>query len=230
MKTTHLRLLPALAALILAGCATAPTPVPAPNVPEPVAPVVVEAPAPVVAPAPEPVAPVIAAVAEAKPIDPLRPDVRIDLDDEAARTDLWARTRQGFAMPDLDNDLVRKWEQYYSAKPEYLQRMFERGGRYLFQIVDDLNRRNMPTDLALLPFIESAFNPQAMSTAKASGMWQFIPGTGRDYDLRQNLFRMLREADLISDQQQIQPAIPSPALAALSTATPRPACPSTTST
>ena len=186
-----LRLLPLLAALAMAGCATAPAPKPAPEPVAPVAPVAVEAPAPVVAaPVVEaPAAPTEAVEADASPIDPLRPDVRIDLNDSAARTDLWARTRQGFAMPDLDSDLVRKWEQYYTAKPEYLQRMFERGGRYLFQIVDDLNRRNMPTDLALLPFIESAFNPQAMSTAKASGMWQFIPGTGRDFDLKQNIFR-----------------------------------------
>jgi membrane-bound lytic murein transglycosylase D len=186
-----LRLLPLLAALAMAGCATAPAPKPAPEPVAPVAPVAVEAPAPVVAvPVVEaPAAPAEAVEADASPIDPLRPDVRIDLNDSAARTDLWARTRQGFAMPDLDSDLVRKWEQYYTAKPEYLQRMFERGGRYLFQIVDDLNRRNMPTDLALLPFIESAFNPQAMSTAKASGMWQFIPGTGRDFDLKQNIFR-----------------------------------------
>ena len=122
-------------------------------------------------------------------VDPLRPDVRVDLDAQAARTDLWARTRRGFAMPDLDNELVRKWEQYYAAKPEYMQRMLERGGRYLFHIVEELSRRDMPTELALLPFIESAFNPQAMSSAKASGMWQFIPGTGRDFDLKQNVFR-----------------------------------------
>ncbi|MBL0147979.1 MAG: transglycosylase SLT domain-containing protein [Ideonella sp.] len=191
MKPPHLRLLSALAALILVGCATAPAPLAVPSVPEPVVPLVAEVPTPVVAPPLGPSAPIAATdvEAEALPIDPLRPDVRIDLDDQSARIDLWARARQGFAMADLDNELVRKWEQYYSAKPEYLQRMFERGGRYLFQIVDDLNRRNMPTDLALLPFIESAFNPQAMSTAKASGMWQFIPGTGRDFSLKQNIFR-----------------------------------------
>ncbi|WP_234413685.1 transglycosylase SLT domain-containing protein [Ideonella sp. A 288] len=190
-----LRLLPACAALTLAACATAPVPVPPPAVavaPEPVqAPAPVEPPVAVVA-APPPAQPV-AQPAEttplAAPVDPLRPEVRIDLDDATAHTDLWRRARQGFAMPDLDSDLVRKWEQYYSAKPEYMQRMLERGGRYLFHIVDDLERRGMPTDLALLPFIESAFNPQAMSTAKASGMWQFVPGTGRDYDLKQNIFR-----------------------------------------
>ena len=123
------------------------------------------------------------------PIDPLRPEVRLNLDDRSAQTDLWARVRRGFAMPDLDGDLVRDREQWYATRPDYVQRMNERGGRYLFHIVEELEHRGMPTELALLPFIESAFNPQAMSTAKASGMWQFIPSTGKDFSLKQNIFR-----------------------------------------
>jgi membrane-bound lytic murein transglycosylase D len=67
--------------------------------------------------------------------------------------------------------------------------MTERGSRYLYHIVEEVNRRGMPSELALLPFIESAYNPQAMSSAKASGMWQFIPSTGRNFDLKQNVFR-----------------------------------------
>jgi membrane-bound lytic murein transglycosylase D len=67
--------------------------------------------------------------------------------------------------------------------------MTTRGSRYLFYIVEELEARGMPTELALLPFIESAFNPQAISSAKASGMWQFMPATGRDYALTQNIFR-----------------------------------------
>ena len=55
-------------------------------------------------------------------------------------------------------------------------------------VVEEVERRNMPTELALLPFIESAFNPEALSSAKASGMWQFMPATGKDYDLKQNIF------------------------------------------
>ncbi len=201
-----LRLLTALAALIISGCATTPAPV-VPVVPEvPVVPVAVivsaapAAPAAVQAPAPVPPEPVAAlpstamveAPAEELPvaaIDPLRPHVRIDPNDESARSDLWERARQGFRMAELDNPLVRKWEQYYASRPDYLQRMFERGARYLFHIVDELERRNLPSDLALLPFIESAFNPQAMSSAKASGMWQFVPATGRDFSLKQNIFR-----------------------------------------
>ena len=123
------------------------------------------------------------------PIDPLRPEVRLNLDDRSAQTDLWARVRRGFAMPDLDTELVRNREQWYATRPDYVQRMTERGGRYLFHIVEELERRSMPTELALLPFIESAFNPQAISSAKASGMWQFMSATGRDFALKQNVFR-----------------------------------------
>ena len=121
--------------------------------------------------------------------DSLRPGVKIELNDAEAQMDLWMRLRAGFAMNDLDNDWVRKAETWYSSRPDYVQRMTDRGGRYLFHIIEEVEKRGMPTELALLPFIESAFNPQAMSTAKASGMWQFVPATGRDFDLKQNIFR-----------------------------------------
>jgi membrane-bound lytic murein transglycosylase D len=122
-------------------------------------------------------------------LDPLRPSVIVEGDDANARSDLWVRVRAGFAMPDLDNALVLKWQQWYASRPDYVQRMTERGSRYLFYVVEEIDKRGMPTELALLPFIESAFNPQAMSVARASGMWQFMPATGKDFDLKQNLFR-----------------------------------------
>ena len=103
--------------------------------------------------------------------------------------DIWVRIRQGFAMPDLENDLVKDREVWYAARPDYMVRMTERSRRYLFHIVEELERRNMPTELALLPFIESAFNPEAVSSAKAAGMWQFMPATGKYFDLKQNVFR-----------------------------------------
>ena len=104
-------------------------------------------------------------------------------------TDIWERIRRGFAMPDLEGPLVRDREQWYAARPDYILRMTERSRRYLFHIVEELERRDMPTELALLPFIESAFNPEAVSSAKAAGMWQFMPATGKYFDLKQNLFR-----------------------------------------
>ena len=123
------------------------------------------------------------------PVDPLRPEVPVNLDDRAARTDLWRRVREGFVIADLDDDYVRRRERYYAGKPDYVQRMAERGGRYLFHIVEEVQKRNLPTELALLPFIESAFNPEALSRARASGMWQFMPATGRHFELKQNVFR-----------------------------------------
>ena len=103
--------------------------------------------------------------------------------------ELWDRIRRGFAMPDLQNELVTDREQWYASRPDYIQRMTERSSKYLFHIVEELERRQMPTELALLPFIESAFNPQAVSSAKAAGMWQFMPATGKYFDLKQNVFR-----------------------------------------
>ena len=114
------------------------------------------------------------------------------------RADLWDRVRQGFALEDLDGPLVRRWEQWYATRPDYVQRMTERGSRYLFHIFEEVHRRGLPAELALLPFIESAFNPQAMSVARASGIWQFMPATGRDFDLQQNLFRDDRRSVLAS--------------------------------
>ena len=183
LRSGHARLTAAaLAALLLAGCATLPAPE-------------ASAPPPVVATPvtlPEPVTPVSAADVAAAAADaavPAVPRRRLDSRDRAVRGDLWQRVREGFAMADLDNELVRKWEQWYARDPAYVQRMTERGGRYLFHIVEEVQRRGMPAEMALLPFIESAFNPQAMSRAAASGMWQFMPATGQDYELRQNLFR-----------------------------------------
>jgi len=118
------------------------------------------------------------------------PIVKAKIDDVTEPpADIWVRIRQGFAMPDLENDLVKDREVWYAARPDYMVRMTERSRRYLFHIVEELERRNMPTELALLPFIESAFNPEAVSSAKAAGMWQFMPATGKYFDLKQNVFR-----------------------------------------
>ena len=107
----------------------------------------------------------------------------------APPVDLWDRIRRGYGMPNLENDLVHDREQWYATRPDYIFRMTERSKKYLFHVVEELELRNMPTELALLPFIESAFNPQAVSSAKAAGMWQFMPATGKYFELKQNAFR-----------------------------------------
>lgn len=112
--------------------------------------------------------------------------------------DVWGRIRKGFAIPDLINPLVETQTTWYATRPDYIQRTTTRASRYLFHVVVELEKRNMPTELALLPFIESAFNPQAYSSAKAAGMWQFIPSTGLDFKLKQNMFKDERRDVLAS--------------------------------
>ncbi len=107
----------------------------------------------------------------------------------APSNDLWIQIRQGFALPELDSPLVEQQTQWLMKRPDYVDRSMARSSRYLFYIVEEVNRRNMPTEIALLPFVESAFNPEAKSTAKAMGIWQFMPRTGQDFKLTQNVFR-----------------------------------------
>jgi len=168
-----------LAALVLAGCATTQT---APTA-DVAAPGISAADAAASAP-------MVVAVAPPVVVDTAsRPRPTRSRADDADRTDLWVRVRRGFMMPDLDGPLVLDREQWYASRPDYVARMTERSSRYLFYIVEELERRGLPTEIALLPYVESAFNPQAVSSAKASGMWQFMAATGKDFDLKQNLFR-----------------------------------------
>lgn len=125
-----------------------------------------------------PFAPLYAQETASRTVAPLAPPV-----------DIWDRIRRGYAMPNLENDLVHDREQWYATRPDYIFRMTDRSRKYLFYIVEELELRNMPTELALLPYIESAFNPQAVSSAKAAGMWQFMPATGKYFELKQNAFR-----------------------------------------
>ena len=120
----------------------------------------------------------------------------IDLTSET--DDLLQRMRNGFAMPDINNDLVLYHQQWYLNRPDYLRRVAERSSRYLHHIVEELEKRGMPMELALLPMVESAYNPMAYSPAKASGLWQFIPATGKRYNLDQNWWKDERRDILAS--------------------------------
>ena len=116
--------------------------------------------------------------------DPLPIARAIDL--TATPDDLWERIRHGFGMPNLSSPLVLDRQIWYASRPSAIKLMLQRSRRYLYHIVEELERRGMPTELALLPMVESAFNPMAYSRAKASGLWQFIPSTGKTYNLQQN--------------------------------------------
>lgn len=128
---------------------------------------------PIVGQAPPP------ADARAEPLDPPPPP---------KYADLWQRIRAGFALPEIDSPLVTRHEAWYLNRPEYVQRMIERSRLYLYFVVEELEKRGMPTEIALLPMIESAYNPQAYSRMRAAGIWQFIPSTGKKYGLQQNFW------------------------------------------
>ncbi|TNF62488.1 MAG: LysM peptidoglycan-binding domain-containing protein [Burkholderiales bacterium] len=175
----------ALLALLLSGCATVPAG--GPDATPPGTAPAVQAPAsaaerPAASRVPQvfqgPLSEIVTVRGEASEVVPL-----------AAPADLWDRIRRGLRMQDLDTTLVRDQERWYAGRPEYLVRMKERSRKYLFHIVEEVERRDLPMELALLPFIESAFNPQAVSRVKAAGMWQFMPATGQSFDLKQNAFR-----------------------------------------
>lgn len=100
--------------------------------------------------------------------------------------DLWQRIKDGYGMPDSTSPLVANHEEWYRSRPDYIRRMVERSQKYLFHIVEEVEKRGMPTEIALLPMIESAYNPQAYSSGRASGIWQFIPSTGKNFGLKQN--------------------------------------------
>jgi membrane-bound lytic murein transglycosylase D len=99
---------------------------------------------------------------------------------------LWKRVRNGFALPEIDSPLVARHEAWFLNHPDYFQRMIERSRLYLYFIVEEIDKRHMPMEVALLPMIESAYNPVAYSRARAVGIWQFMPSTGKRYGLQQN--------------------------------------------
>ena len=127
--------------------------------------------------------------------NPLKPRT-IDLTEHP--DDIWDRIRTGFAIPNINTPLVAEQQAWYLSHPDYLRRAVDRSSLYLYHVVQELNKRGMPTELALLPFVESAYNPMALSRAHASGMWQFIPGTGKTYNLKQDWWRDERRDVLAS--------------------------------
>ncbi|ENO84665.1 transglycosylase SLT domain-containing protein [Thauera linaloolentis] len=114
------------------------------------------------------------------------PERVLTLDLTRDANDIWDRIRRGFGIADLDSERVGDQQAFYLNRPGFLKQVFSRGGRYLYYIVDELERRGMPTELALLPMVESSYNPLAYSRAHASGLWQFIPSTGKHYNLTQD--------------------------------------------
>ncbi|WP_372965163.1 LysM peptidoglycan-binding domain-containing protein [Marinobacter sp.] len=102
-------------------------------------------------------------------------------------SDMWNRLRAGFALDhSVENQRVQSQLDWYTRNPRYIQRVVERGSRYLHHIVSETEARGLPTEFALLPVIESAFDPFAYSHGRAAGLWQFIPSTGKYFGLTQS--------------------------------------------
>jgi membrane-bound lytic murein transglycosylase D len=104
----------------------------------------------------------------------------------ASFDDLMDRIRAGFQIPEEEQRAIDVQLAWYERNPEYLDRVFGRAALYMHYIVEEVERRGMPMEIALLPVIESAFEPYAYSVARASGLWQFIPDTGSRFGLPQN--------------------------------------------
>lgn len=100
--------------------------------------------------------------------------------------DIWQRIRDGFSLPDIEHRRIDQQLDWYARNPEYMQRVVERARPYLYYVVETLNEYDLPMEIALLPIVESAYQPFAYSHGRASGIWQFIPATGRLYGLKQN--------------------------------------------
>jgi membrane-bound lytic murein transglycosylase D len=115
-------------------------------------------------------------------------DIRIELipESDLKAHDIWPRIRSGFAMRELNSPLVARHAKWYIDHPDYFARMTDRARRYLYYITEEVERRGMPSEIALLPMIESAFNPGAYSRSRASGIWQFMPSTGKKFGMQQN--------------------------------------------
>lgn len=102
------------------------------------------------------------------------------------QADLLARIRAGFKLAEFNSKHVRQYERWSSRHPTYLTSLFTRAEPFLFHIVEEIDKRGLPMELVLLPAIESAYKPNAVSRSKAVGLWQFISSTGEYYGLRQN--------------------------------------------
>ncbi|HEX4911081.1 MAG TPA: LysM peptidoglycan-binding domain-containing protein [Permianibacter sp.] len=101
-------------------------------------------------------------------------------------TDLWERIRTGLQFETVENEDVLAQRAWFERNQEYMDRVSQRAQRYMHHIVERIEARGLPLDLALLPIVESAFHPYAYSRSRASGIWQFMPKTGKGYGMEQN--------------------------------------------
>lgn len=117
---------------------------------------------------------------------PEQPTEQASTSIDKSAPDLRQRIISGYTMPEVNSAYTGNHEAWYASRPDYVKRMIGRSQRYLYHIVVEVEKRGMPSEIALLPMVESAFNPVASSRTKASGIWQFMPATGKDFGLKQD--------------------------------------------
>jgi membrane-bound lytic murein transglycosylase D len=138
---------------------------------------------PAASPAATPIAPDAGAAAAPAPITMPREWQHHNGEDY---DDLFDRMRAGFAFDEVQEPAIDVQLAWFEHNPDYLERVFQRGQRYLYHVITEVEARGMPLEFALLPVVESAYEPFAYSVGRAAGLWQFIPGTGIRFGLKQN--------------------------------------------
>lgn len=119
-------------------------------------------------------------------LEPIVIEARIRPLPDRPPEDLWERVRRGFQLPELEHARIESQLAWYRRHPDYMERVSARAQRYLYHVVTEIEQRGLPLELALLPIVESAYDPYAYSHGRAAGLWQFIPGTARRYGLEQD--------------------------------------------
>ncbi len=175
MRPLHLILALGMGALVLAGCASTPKTPPPPPI--------------TVTPPPPPATDANGNATEINP-EGAMPSARMPSEWHVGNgedfDDLFDRLRDGFTLEEVEEPAVDTQLAWLVRNQEYLDRVFQRAQRYLYHIVCEVEARGMPLEFALLPVVESAYEPFAYSPSRASGLWQFIPGTGDRFGLKQS--------------------------------------------
>jgi len=117
--------------------------------------------------------------------------------------DIWSRIRSGYTIPHIDHPLIDRYVAWNQTHAEYVTKMLTRSTPYMFYIVEQIEARGLPMELALLPAIESAYKPRALSRSKASGLWQFVPITGKHFGMRQDWWSDQRRDVIISTNKAL---------------------------
>ncbi len=119
-------------------------------------------------------------------VSPVKKKVKKKVKKQAKKDDIWNRISKGYKLSSVNNWRIRRFENQMLSSSSYFTRISRNAGPYLYHIVTEVEKRGMPLEIALLPAIESAFKPLALSSKRAAGLWQFMPATGKMYGLQQN--------------------------------------------